>query len=279
MLIHRHLRTAIHLICLLSLATASSLWAQASSAPSGSTIAGLFPPEAMAQLAASGKAVRSSSGEPGFLPAHQASAAIREGLSAEKPSVLVEAVFSLPRAKPADAAAKAAERAAIYGILRSLGSLQGIEYYSVSHKAMRTFYAESYIIDGPSSKVKLVDPAPPAPGAVPSVETLFAFQRDLSFGANTYRYDFAAYPDAILLKSTNLTRMSYGFVPVIAPEALAIKLLVIQADDAILVYVASGATAPGLFRGRLEESFANRAEALFKWFSAKASSLGLAVSR
>jgi hypothetical protein len=256
----------------LALCAASGAFSQDSPAAGSSPVARLLPPEAAARLATSGKAVRSSSGSPGYLPDHPASAGIRDALAKEKPSLLVEAVFALPRAMPSGAAARSAELSSIYGILRALGSLQGIEYYSVSHKAMRTLYAESYIIDGPSSKTRLEDPEPPAPGAVPVTETLFAFQRDLSFGANTYRYDFAAYPDAILVKSGNLTSMSYGIVPLIAPNALATRLLVIQADDAILFYVESGTNAPGLFRGRLEESFANRAEALFKWFSAKAAS-------
>ena len=113
---------------------------------------------------------------------------------------------------------------------------------------MRIFYAESYIIDGPTSRIRLADPAPPASGAVPPAETIFAFQRDLSFGSNTYRYDYSSYKDAVLLQSRNLTGMSYGFVPVIAPDSLATKLLVIQADDAILVYVSSGADAPGFLK-------------------------------
>ena len=75
------------------------------------------------------------------------------------------------------------------------------------------------------------------------------------------------------MKSSNLTRMSYGIVPVLAPGALATRLLVIQAEDAILFYAVSGASAPGIFTGKLEESFFNRAEALFRWFAAKYSAL------
>jgi hypothetical protein len=249
--------------------------AQAQSAPDAgdSPAAQLLPAEAASQLAAKGKAVRSGSGLPAFLPQVPASAAIQEAIAAEKPSVLVEAVFSHPRARLAGVAAKAAELASMYGILRSLGSLQGIEYYSASHKAMRTLYAESWIVDGPETKARLPDPAPPAPGALPAAETLFAFQRDLSFGANTYRYDYSAFPSAVLVKSNNLTRMSFGLVPLLAPNALATRLLVIQTDDAILFYAVSGASAPGIFKGKLEESFSNRAEALFRWFSAKFSSL------
>jgi hypothetical protein len=254
---------------LIFLALAALPQAQAQSAAVDQPAAQLLPAEAASQLAAGGKAVRSGSGLPAYLPLHPASDATREALTAEKPSILVEAVFSLPRARLPGAAAKAVELASVYGILRSLGSLQGIEYYSASRKAMRTLYAESWIVDGPESKTRLSDPAPPLPGSLPATASQFAFQRDLSFGSNTYRYDYAALAGAITVKSSNLTRMSYGIVPVLAPGALTTRLLVIQADDAILFYAVSGASAPGIFRGKLEESFANRAEALFRWFSAK----------
>jgi hypothetical protein len=266
---HNMTIAALSAALFLAIADAGCAYALNSSAPTGSLLARLFPADAAGQLAASGKAVRTSSGEPGLLPLHQGSDSIRDALASEKPSLLVEAVFVLPRPKPADDAAMSTELATIYGILRSLGSLQGIEYYSVSRKSMRTFYAESFIIDDPSSKARVPDPAPPAPGALPATETLFAFQRDLSFGANTYRYDYRSYPNAILLKSSNLTRMSYGPLPLIAPSTLNTRLLVIQAEDGLLFYVESGTDAPAIFKGRLGESFANRAEALYRWFSAK----------
>jgi hypothetical protein len=242
-------------------------------ASQSASLASLFPADTAALLASSGKAVSTSAGKLSLIPNHPASAAIREAVEKEKPSLVVEAVFALTRPKPASAAAAQTELASIYGILRSLGSLQGIEYYSASRKTMRTFYAESYIIDGPDSKTALIDPKAPIAGAIPQSETVYAFQRDLSFGANRYRYEYASFPDAIRLSSSNLTKMSYGIVPVAAPGELSTRLLVIQTDDAILFYAASGAKAPGLVSGKLKDSFANRAEALFRWFSAKYSDI------
>jgi hypothetical protein len=235
----------------------------------GRNAADILPKEAAAAIAATGRAVRAGSGEPEYLPTHESAAALRAALAAEKPSVLVEAAFELKRPKPASAAAAVGELAAIYGILRSIGSLEGIEYYSASRQSMRTLYAESYIIAAPGSKDRVADPRPPAVGAIPKAETLYAFQRDLSFGSNSYRYDFSAFPDAILLKTENLTRMSYKLVPMVSPNALKTRILVVQVDDAIVFYAESGASAPSVFKGKLEDSFANRAEALFKWFSAK----------
>jgi hypothetical protein len=248
-------------------AACASAYAADTALPTASSMLG---PEAYAAALVSGRAVRLGKSSPTLLPAHPAAASLREAIAAEAPPILVEAVFLLPRRAPETQAARDAELASIYGIMRSIGTLEGIEYYSASRKKMRTFYAESYLIDDPKTRNRLPDPAPPAPGAIPRGESFFAFQKDLSFGANVYRYDFESAVGAVRVSATNLTRMSYSLVPVMASEALKTRLLVIQADDAIVFYAASGAVAPGIFKGKLEDSFSNRAEALFKWFSASA---------
>jgi hypothetical protein len=246
---------------MLALAGAQALGAQ------GRTIASLLVPEAASAIASAGKATKRSEGVPAYLPLHPASEALREAIATQKSSILVEAVFVLKRKARADAAGREAELASIYGHVRALGSLAGIQYYSITYGKTRTFYEESYLIDGPETKRRLPDPPEPAPGAIPPAETAYALQRDTSFGSNLYRYDYSYSGDAILLSSSNLTRMSLGPIPVMAPGDLDTRLLVIQAEDGILFYVASGARAPGLMKGHLEGSFANRAEALFKWFS------------
>jgi hypothetical protein len=248
-------------------AACASAYAADTALPTASSLLG---PEAYAEALVSGRAVRLGKSSPALLPAHPAAIPMREAIAAEAPPILVEAAFLLPRRAPGDQAARDAELASIYGVMRSIGTLEGIEYYSASRKKMRTFYAESYLIDDPKTRNRLPDPAPPAPRAIPRGESLFAFQKDLSFGANVYRYDFESADGAVRVSATNLTRMSYALIPVMAPEALKTRLLVIQAEDAIVFYAASGAVAPGVFKGKLEDSFSNRAEALFKWFSASA---------
>jgi hypothetical protein len=228
-----------------------------------------------AELAAQGKVLKTSDGTaPSLIPGGPRAEALRLAIAADKPGILVESAFFLPRTAPADEAGARAEAARIYGLTRSFSALQGIEYFSVSHNAMRTLFAESYRIDGPDTKRRLPDPPAPSPGAVPSTESIFAFQRDLSFGANTYRYDYTAYPESIFVDTRNLTRMSYGIVPMIAPEALRTRLLVIPTTEGIVYYAESDTSAGGPLRGRIGESFANRAEALFKWFSASFAAQG-----
>jgi hypothetical protein len=225
-------------------------------------------------IEAEGKAIHvAEDGAVTLLPRHPAADAFRAAIASEKPALLVEALFVLPRTGPSTKAGRSEELAAIYGLLGSFNSLEGIEYWSASRKTWRTFYAESYRVDGSETKRRISDPPAPKPGAVPLSEETLVFQRDLSFGANLYRYSFRGYDAAVSLESTNLTMMSYSIVPVLAVGALKTRLLVFQTSDAILFYAASGADVPGVFRGKLRDSFSNRAEALFRWFTREAKSL------
>jgi hypothetical protein len=221
-----------------------------------------------AELSSQGKVLKTSDGSsPELLPAVQEAQALREAIAADRPGILVESAFLMPRPAPQDPVGGKAEMARVYGLLRSISALEGIEYFSVSHNAMRVLYAESYRIDGPETRKRLPDPPAPAYADIPRSESLFVFQRDLSFGANVYRYDYSSFPDAFLVEMRNLTRMSYGIVPMLAPEGLRTRLLVIPAAEGIVFYIESDSASAGPFRSRLGESFSNRAIALFGWFS------------
>jgi hypothetical protein len=238
--------------------------AGAQSLPSAADILGQA---VCAEIAAEGKAMRTSADTvPTLLPDHRSAEGMRTAIGSEKAGVLVETASLLPAKASEDTAARRRQLASIYGLMRSFSSLQGIEYYSISHGRMRTLYAESYRIDGPDSRQRIPDPPVPPPDAIPTAETIYAFQRDLSFGANVYAHSFACMPEAVRVEATNLTRMSFGIIPVLAPHALHTRLLVIQAAEGIIFYIESNAAAPGFLRSRLGESFANRAAALFVWF-------------
>lgn len=222
------------------------------------------------ELQSKGKVLRTNDkGSPSLLPIDASADRIRAAIAADKPGILVETVFFLPRSAPAEPAARRGELARIYGLLRSFSTLEGIQYFSVSHNAMRTLYAESYRIDDPKTRLRLPDPPSPLPSEIPAEETLFAFQRDLSFGANVYSYVFTGNPGSVIAEISNLTRMSVGIIPLVAPKALKMRLFVMPASDGIVFYTESDSSSPGPFRSRLEGSFANRAAALFAWFSAK----------
>jgi hypothetical protein len=253
----------------LALAALLPLLAPAAAAQETRSVATLCAPY-FEELLATGKVTRTSdSGKVTLLPKDPSFDAFRVSIAKARPGILVETAFFLPRTDSADSSRRLRELARIFGCLTAFSSLEGIQYYSVSHKAMRTLYAESYRIDGPDSKARLPDVPAPLPGQIPGQEKLFAFQRDLSFGSNVYSYEFSAEAESVSVEVTNLTRMSYGLIPLITPRGLRTRLLVMPTDEGILFYTESDSSSAGPFRTRLEESFANRAVALFAWFSSK----------
>lgn len=251
------------LLCLALLAAiaGSATWSDAASA--------FLSAETAATLAAKGEVRASSTGSKAALSlgvSHPAVAGLRSMLAAESPDVIVEALFSWK--KPT--AAGDDDLLSIYNIMRAIGSLEGIEYWSESRGKMRLFYERSTLVSGPDGKVAVPD----RPMEIlPASERLYARQKDLSFGDNVYRIDLVSGSDWILFTSVNLTTMRYGIVPVAGPEKMSVRVLVINADDAVLFYAVSSARAamvPGM-RGKLEDSFGNRAAAIYAWFGRKAS--------
>jgi hypothetical protein len=192
--------------------------------------------------------------------------ALLANIGEQKPSVAVEALYYLRDTrvygKPEE------QQLRIYNILRSISSLEGIQYYSASRKTMRIFYAESYVIDSFLTKKRLPDPLVKT---IPEKDVVDVHQRDLTFGANDYEYDYRSLDGAIAFFSSNVGTIHYLIFPVIGPRKLNTTVLVVPAGQDILLYVFSSANAmsiPGL-NDRLKDSFSNRADALFSWFKTK----------
>jgi hypothetical protein len=245
------------------LAAALALAAAAGAEAAPSTAAAILGQDTWTRLQSAGKIVRTSSdGKALLIPSHPATAALAEALAAEKPGLLVETLFAIPRSAPAD---RAAELASVYGLLESFSSLKGIQYYSVSHGSMRTLFEESYRVASASSRSALPDPQPPTPSSLPAGEDPLVFQKDLTFGGNVYQYSLKTMRDSVYVSASNLGTLYYGIVPMVGAGGMRSRLVVILADDALIFYSASVAEAPGLFKSRIGESLANRAEALFRW--------------
>ena len=210
-----------------------------------------------------------SSPKPVFLPGHDVLKnrveAVRRAL---EPGVMVETLHVYK--KPGEGKSwNGDEKVKLYNSTIALSTLAGLQYYSASRGVMRTFYESSSVIDGPSSKKPLPDPVYPLP---PAELTLYARQKDLTFGDNTYRYVYYSAPDAIIFVQENLTALSAGIIPAVGKNKLRSIVAVLDAEDYLLVYAASMAKAvslPGI-KERIGNSFANRAEAIFRWFSNQA---------
>jgi len=102
--------------------------------------------------------------------------------------------------------------------------------------------------------------------------TIYARQKDLTFGDNIYQYDYYSEPGAFIFIQQNLTSLSYGIIPAVGKNKLRSVAAVMDAGNYLLVYIASMSKAvsiPGM-KERIGNSFANRSEAIFNWFSNQA---------
>jgi hypothetical protein len=134
---------------------------------------------------------------------------------------------------------------------------------------MRTFYETSSVIDSPDTKRPLADPLY---GSPPAELTIYARQKDLTFGDNIYQYRYYARPDSLVFVQENLTGLNAGPIPVVGKNKLRSVVAVMDAGEYLLVYVASMARAasfPGM-NERAGRSFSTRTEAVLAWFSGRA---------
>jgi hypothetical protein len=251
-------------VLVLFLGLASSLW--------GATLEELIGPDRAAELRA-GKTltrVQLKNPVPRLAPDHAGSRSLLdENMRVLEPGILVEALVRYGKPAGAEPSWTSAQRGGLFNQAMALSSLEGIQYYSASRKTMRIFYEYSRVIDGPQGRRVLPDPSLPEP---PALFTLYARQKDLTFGENIYRYDYRAGEDFLVFVQENLTAMNAGIVPAVGKNKLRSLVAVIDAGDSLLVYVASMAravTIPGV-GGRLGSSFTNRAEAILKWFTGRA---------
>lgn len=186
------------------------------------------------------------------------------------PNVMVESLYLYK--KPAEANQGAwteDEKTALYNYSLALSSLSGIQYYSSSRKTMRTFYETSMIIDNPENKNPKPDPVYQIP---PRELILYARQKDLTFGDNVYQYTYRMEDEYLVFIQENLTNMNAGIIPAVRKNKLRSAVVVIDADEYFLIYVASMADTivfPGISQ-RIGNSFSTRAEAILHWFTGQA---------
>jgi hypothetical protein len=160
------------------------------------------------------------------------------------------------------------QKTGLYNQLLAISTLAGIQYYSASRGAMRILFEYSSVIDGPDTKRPLPDPVYSVP---PAELALYSRQKDLTFGDNIYRYNYAAAQNGIFFIQENVTALSYSLVPAIGKGSLRSIMAVFDCDDVLLIYIASMAKAaslPGMGE-RIGTSFSNRAEAILKWFTGR----------
>jgi hypothetical protein len=180
------------------------------------------------------------------------------------PSIVVETLHLYQKPGEAVEGWTQEEKTALYNEAIAISTLQGIQYYSASRGVMRIFYETSSVIDGPSTKKALPDPSFVTP---PGELTLFARQKDSTFGDNIYQYKYLSLPGALVFVQENLTSLYAGIIPAVAKNRLHSVLALFDAGDFLIIYavsMAKAASLPGL-RDRIGDSFSNRAAAIIDW--------------
>jgi len=234
--------------------------------PADSAVEPLLQPQLYNRLLTEGELRNSLHGDspPQLIPDVPARKAIEARIRELELSVGTE-VLSVYTNEAADFDS-AESRLRIYNILRSISTMQGIQYYSASRERLRTLFAESYVVDGPDGEKRLPDPVV---REIPPHSRLYVLQEDLTFGKNLYAMEFRYSGDYFLMDSTNLTTMHYFFFPMVRPENSVTLILLIPAGEQLLFYGAVGARTMrllGLERSR-EDSFYNRLKAIYGWFT------------
>jgi len=208
---------------------------------------------------------------PGLMPNHSG---VRQSvirlINTINPNILVETLYLYDKQanKKTDSAGwDENQKINVFNQLTAISSLTGIQYYSSSRGAMRIFYDYSSVID-PETKKLLPDPVFTQ---LPATLTIYARQKDLTFGDNIYRYDYVNDAAAIFFTQENITSLNYGIIPVIGKGNLRSVIAVIDCGDSILIYAASMAKAASVsgLSEKITTSFSNRAKAIIHWFSEK----------
>ncbi len=157
---------------------------------------------------------------------------------------------------------------ALYNALHAVSTMKGVMYKSVTRGKRQVLFLESYVISGPSKPGRLPDPVFTE---VPPVQEIFTFQEDSSFGKNTYSEQFIAQADHFVVKTENLSAITFLLVPIIQPRGLVSQVVVVPSGNDVLFYgLACIRTAMPLGdRESRVQSLENRLIALADWLSTR----------
>lgn len=154
----------------------------------------------------------------------------------------------------------------IFNVLRSISTMEGIDYYSHTRDRRRELFHESTVINNPDDRTPVADPLVEK---IPEYDQIYAFQHDSSFGKNSYTLTYRYGAGAYYLRLVNLTPVRYlGVIPVVSREAMHVYVSILATDEGLVFYGYAAVdviTTLGM-ESRLKNSFENRVEAIFNWF-------------
>ena len=156
------------------------------------------------------------------------------------------------------------DTALISRIMRSVSSMEGIEYYSNSEKKMKTLYSQSYTIDNLEDKNRIPDNVD---GSAENL-SVYAFQEDGSFGDNYYQIDYRQRENEVSMVIRLMEPLKYGLVTAVKANNLVFNIDVLDKGSYLVMYVGAKVKFPAisLLENKLNKSFGSRITALHNWF-------------
>ena len=225
----------------------------------------LVPQKLVAELAEKGVVQRVSYRQKGQAPSLAPNLSLATEATSfwegDEPPFLSETLYLF---KKGETSSGISEIQDISRILRSVSRLEGIEYYSTSRKKMRTLYEKSWAVDGVKTRARIQDPVEGSADG----KTVFALQKDLTFGEYVYRYEYRETKDTVAFYSRNEETLSYAIFDLVDAGSLRTSLVVHDMGDYLLTYNLTRvrfAAIPGI-ESKVRSSFTTRAQAVYDWF-------------
>lgn len=196
-----------------------------------------------------------------LFPKTELGAALNTTWTEEKEPVFVsESLFLID--KPGDSEELDIEL--ISKIMRSISSMEGIEYYSNSDKKMKTLYHQSYTIDNIEDGNEIPDKTE---GSADNL-SIYAFQEDGSFGENYYQIDYRQRENEVSMVIRLEDSLKYGIITAVKANNLVFNIDVLDKGQYLVMYIGAKVRFPAIsfLENKLNKSFGARIAALHDWF-------------
>jgi hypothetical protein len=203
-------------------------------------------------------------------PDKAAGADITRTLNASHPSIGVQTL--VVAAMPAGLSSRADRPLLLYNLIHQFRTMEGIQYFSSTHKKVRTLFTTSHVVKALGDRNSLGDPSY---SAIEPTHDLYLEQDDTTFGKNLYLVTVKGHEGgSIELTMSNVDRVWWGLVPVLGPASLKLTMVIQASDDGKFLYfygnVGISATKVFGMEEQVRTSFYNRVIALSNWFSSQA---------
>lgn len=193
-------------------------------------------------------------------------------LTASHPNIGVQTLVVAPM--PPGLASRTDRNLALYNLIHQFRTMEGLPYYSSTHKQVRTLFTTSHVVKALGDRSRVGDPRY---AAIEAAHDLYLEQDDTTFGKNLYLVTVKGHEGgSIQLTMSNVERVWWGLVPVLGSGALKLTMVIQASADGKFLYFYGnvGISTPKVFgmEDQVRTSFYNRVLALSNWFAKQAAS-------